>query len=562
MLSNKKKTFIECFYMLPEHRSENYNSILPEVDMALIKFLFSPNSDYFYSYEFQKMILFERCLGFSNSLLGLDLYEEKNPLTFLLYFTILLPFIFFLFLFFFDTKNCEYIKEFTLFGSLITLYYSFFVWFSFNYTVPGFQFFHSFIWSKEFHIKYSIGLDGLSLMFFLLTTFLMPFCILIGWDSINKKIKEYYMSLLLIEFLLLNVFTALDLIFFYIFFESVLIPMFLLIIIWGSRNRKIHAAYQFFLYTLFGSVLMLLGILKIYSEIGSTDIQLFLNTTFSKSTELILWLCFFFPFAVKIPMFPFHIWLPEAHVEAPTSGSVLLAGVLLKLGTYGILRILLPSFEFANLYFTPLVFTFAITGIIYSSCTTIRQIDLKKIIAYSSVAHMNFILIGLFSVNTVAISGSIFLMLSHGFVSSGLFLCVGILYDRYHTRLLTYYGGLISYMPVFGYFFLVLSFANIGFPGTSSFIGELLIILGAFNFNIIATILAGIGMITGACYGMWLYNRVLFGQVQFKRLRRFSDVNEREFFLLVLLFVFIIFTGIYPDPILDSYSLYSLSVSI
>lgn len=491
----------------------------------------------------------------------INVYEETNTLSYLILFIILIPLIFFILLFFFDEKKVNYIKEFALFGTLLTFFYSLFLWHTFNYTVPGFQFLHSFGWSEFLNIKYTIGLDGLSLMFFLLTVFLMPFCILISWDSVNKKIKEYYMVLLLIEFLLLNIFSVLDLVFFYIFFESVLIPMFLLIIVWGSRERKIHAAYQFFIYTLFGSVLMLLAIVYIYFNLKSTDIQVFLSSTFPKNIELILWLCFFFPFAVKIPMFPFHIWLPEAHVEAPTAGSVLLAGVLLKLGTYGILRLLLPSFEYANLYFTPLVFTFSIIGIIYSSCTTIRQIDLKKIIAYSSVAHMNFVLIGLFSVNSLAVSGSIYLMLSHGLVSSGLFLCVGMLYDRYHTRLLKYYGGLITYMPLFGFFFMFLSFANIGFPGTSSFVGELLITLGAFSFNIIATILSCIGMITGACYAMWLYNRVVFGQLQNNFLTKFSDINEREFYILTILFVFIIITGIYPNPILDTYSLYAISVS-
>jgi NADH-quinone oxidoreductase subunit M len=498
-------------------------------------------------------------LNFSGE--SLNVYEEVNTLSYLILFIIFIPLVFFLLLFFFDEKQINYIKEFSLFGTLLTIFYSFFLWHNFNYTVPGFQFLHSFGWSEFLNIKYTIGLDGLSLMFFLLTVILMPFCILISWDSVNKKVKEYYMALLLIEFLLLNIFSVLDLVFFYVFFESVLIPMFLLIIVWGSRERKIHAAYQFFIYTLFGSVLMLLAIVYIYFNLKSTDIQIFLTATFPKNIELILWLCFFFPFAVKIPMFPFHIWLPEAHVEAPTAGSVLLAGVLLKLGTYGILRLLLPSFEYANLYFTPLVFTFSIVGIIYSSCTTIRQIDLKKIIAYSSVAHMNFVLIGLFSVNSLAVSGSIFLMLSHGLVSSGLFLCVGMLYDRYHTRLLKYYGGLITYMPLFGFFFMFLSFANIGFPGTSSFVGELLITLGAFSFNIVATLLACIGMITGACYAMWLYNRVVFGQLQVTFLKKFSDINEREFYILTILFIFILITGIYPNPILDTYSLYAISVS-
>lgn len=475
---------------------------------------------------------------------------------------ILLPFFSSIFLFFIsEEKNYFFVKEFALVVSLFVLYFSLLLWLAMDYSTPGFQYINSFEWSFfSTGIRLTYGIDGLSLMFIVLTAFLMPFCILIGWDSIEKRIKEYYFSLLIIEFLLLNVFSILDLFFFYVFFESVLIPMFLLILVWGSRERKIHAAYQFFLYTLLGSVFMLLGIIYIYLEMGSCDIQMFLTYSFSKEAQFALWLCFFFPFAVKIPMFPFHIWLPEAHVEAPTSGSVLLAGVLLKLGTYGILRLLLPGFAYANNYFAPLVFTFAILGIIYSSCTTIRQIDLKKIIAYSSVAHMNFVLLGMFSLNSLAISGSIFLMLSHGLVSSALFLCVGILYDRYHTRLLKYYGGLIYYMPLFGFFFLFLSLANIGLPGTSSFIGEFLIMIGVFDYNMFACILGGLGMITGACYAMWLYNRVVFGDIQSKFFFKFSDLNEREFFILFIFFLFILITGIYPNIILDIFSLYCIDI--
>lgn len=468
----------------------------------------------------------------------------------------ILGFLFFSNYFSIDKMDADYIKEVALNASLLVLCCIFFLWLSFDHTVPGFQFVGGFNWLNFLHIRAVFGLDGISLMFILLTAFLIPFCILIGWESIIYKIREYLILLFVIEFLLFFVFISLDFIFFYAAFESVLIPMFILIVVWGSRERKIHAAYQFFLYTLIGSVLMLLGIIYIYKSLGTTNIQAFLNSTFTKKEELLLWICFFIPFAVKMPMFPFHIWLPEAHVEAPTAGSVLLAGILLKLGTYGVLRVLLPSFSYANIYFTPLVFTLAILGVIYSSCTTIRQIDLKKIIAYSSVAHMNFLLLGLFSLNSVGISGSIFLMLSHGLVSSGLFLCVGILYDRYHTRLLKYYGGLIFYMPIFGTFFLILSLANIGFPGTSSFIGELLIMIGAFNFNIVATLLGGIGLITGACYAMWLYNRVVFGELQEKFITKFCDLNLREFFILFFLCFFVILIGIYPLPFLDSYNLY------
>ena len=474
---------------------------------------------------------------------------------------IIIPLCFLLVGFFLDSKNELFIKKYTLFCTIFTFLSSLVLWYRFDYAKIGFQHVFELPWFllNGLEMNFIVGIDGVGLMFFLLTTFLMPICVLISWNSVTFRIKEYYLLLLLIEYLLLNVFVVLDLVFFYIFFESVLIPMFILIIVWGSRERKIHAAFQFFLYTLIGSVLMLLGILTIINYLGSSDIRILLTTNFSKNLELILWLCFFFPFAVKMPMFPFHIWLPEAHVEAPTAGSVLLAGILLKLGTYGVLRILLPSFPYANGYFTPLVFTFAILGIIYSSLATIRQIDLKKIIAYSSVAHMNFILIGLFSVDPIAISGSIYLMLSHGLVSSGLFICVGILYDRYHTRLLEYYGGLVNYMPLFSSFFLFLSLANIGFPLTSSFVGELLIMVGAFKFNAFAAILSGIGMITGACYAMWLYNRVVFGELKLKHLTKFSDLNFVEFLALFIICLFTLITGIYVNPILKTFELYSLS---
>lgn len=467
----------------------------------------------------------------------------------------------FIIIFFINSKDIESIKEYSLIGSFIVLFYVLILWLGFDNSFIGFQYISSFFWSETLNINFTVGIDFISLSFIVLTAILLPVCILASWENIYYKVKEYYLILLIIEFLLLIFFSVLDLIFFYIFFESILIPMFILILVWGSRERKIHAALQFFLFTLLGSIFMILGIIFVQSELGTTDIQIFINTEFSKDIQKLLWLTFFIPCAFKIPMFPFHIWLPEAHVEAPTAGSVLLAGVLLKLGTYGILRIILPTFDYANVFYTPLVFSFAIIGIIYSSFTTIRQIDLKKIIAYSSVAHMNFVLIGLFSINSIAISGSIFLMLSHGLVSSGLFLCVGILYDRYHTRLLKYYGGLIQFMPIFGFYFLFFSLANIGLPGTSSFIGELLIMVGAFNFNIFATILSGIGMITGACYAMWLYNRVVYWKVNYNFINKYSDLNLREFFILFYLTLMIIFIGIFPNFILDGFLLYSIDKS-
>lgn len=313
---------------------------------------------------------------------------------------------------------------------------------------------------------------------------------------------------------MLAVFCMLDLLLFYVFFESVLLPMFLIIGVWGSRERKIRAAYQFFLYTLIGSLFMLLAILLIYFQTGTTDLQVLFVSEFSLQRQLLLWFAFFASFAVKVPMIPVHIWLPEAHVEAPTSGSVILAGVLLKLGTYGFVRYSIPLFPEASVYFTPLIYTLSIIGVIYASLTTLRQIDLKKIIAYSSVAHMGFVTLGLFSLNVQGIEGALFLMLSHGFVASALFLCIGVLYDRTHTRLVKYYGGLVHVMPLFSVFFLIFTMGNLSLPGTSSFVGEFLILVGVFQTNPFVATFAATGMILGGAYSIWLYNRVVFGNLK------------------------------------------------
>jgi len=327
--------------------------------------------------------------------------------------------------------------------------------------------------------------------------------------------------------------------------------MFLIIGVWGSRERKIRAAYQFFLYTLIGSVLMLLAILFIYFQTGTTDLQVLLTVDFSEKRQILLWLAFFASFAVKVPMVPVHIWLPEAHVEAPTAGSVILAGILLKLGTYGFLRFSLPLFPLATVYFTPAVYTLSILGIIYASLTTLRQIDLKKIIAYSSVAHMGYVTLGLFSLNFQGIEGAILLMLSHGLVASALFLCVGILYDRHKTRLVKYYGGCVHVMPLFSFFFLIFTLGNISLPGTSSFIGELLVLIGSFQTNTFIAFLASTGMILGAGYSIWLYNRVVFGNFKPHFINTFSDINRREFFILLPFALGVLWMGIYPEVFMD-----------
>nr|YP_009755788.1 NADH dehydrogenase subunit 4 [Gonatozygon brebissonii]QIQ23066.1 NADH dehydrogenase subunit 4 [Gonatozygon brebissonii] len=436
--------------------------------------------------------------------------------------------------------------------SLITFIYSLFFWLQFENSTALFQFLETIDWLPTSNINFVLGLDGISVFFVILTTFLVPICILVGWSNIKNYKKEYIIAFLVLESFMIAVFCMLDLLLFYVFFESVLIPMFIIIGVWGSRQRKIQAAYQFFLYTLLGSLFMLLAILLIFFQTGTTDLQILLTTEFSERRQILLWIAFFASFAVKVPMIPVHIWLPEAHVEAPTAGSVILAGILLKLGTYGFLRFSIPMFPEATLYFTPFIYTLSVLAILYTSLTTIRQIDLKKIIAYSSVAHMNFVTIGMFSLNMQGIEGSILLMLSHGLVSSALFLCVGALYDRHKTRLVRYYGGLVSTMPIFSVIFLFFTLANMSLPGTSSFIGEFLILVGVFQRNSTIATLAAIGMILGAAYSLWLYNRVVFGNFKPNYIKKFSDLNRREVFIFLPFILGVFWMGIYPEIFLES----------
>jgi len=446
------------------------------------------------------------------------------------------------------------IQTFGLTVSLITFIYSLFFWIQFDNSTPHFQFVQTLYWLPYFNINCYIGLDGISLLFVILTTFLVPICILVGWSSIHQYKKEYVIAFLILESFMITVFCMLDLLLFYVFFESVLIPMFIIIGVWGSRQRKIRAAYQFFLYTLLGSVFMLLGILFILFQTGTTDLQILFTTEelLSERRQILLWLSFFASFAVKVPMVPVHIWLPEAHVEAPTAGSVILAGILLKLGTYGLLRFSIPMFPEATLYFTPFIYTLSVIAILYTSLTTIRQVDLKKIIAYSSVAHMNFVTVGMFSLNLQGIEGSILLMLSHGLVSSALFLCIGSLYDRHKTRLIKYYGGLASTMPIFAICFLFFTLANMSLPGTSSFVGEFLILVGVFQRNTLIATLAALGMILGAAYSLWLYNRVVFGVWKPMYLNQFADLNRREVCIFLPFIVGVIWMGVYPEVFLES----------
>nr|WNR49290.1 NADH dehydrogenase subunit 4 [Acorus tatarinowii] len=450
-------------------------------------------------------------------------------------------------LLFIPNSRIRLIRLIGLCVSLITFLYSLVLWIQFDPSTAKFQFVDNFSTTENIH--FVLGIDGLSLFFVILTTFLIPICILVGWDKVDSK--EYILSFLICEFIMIAVFCMLDLILFYVFFESVLIPMFIIIGVWGSRQRKIKAAYQFFLYTLLGSVFMLLAILLIFLQAGTTDLQILCSTEFSERRQILLWIAFFASFAVKVPMVPVHIWLPEAHVEAPTAGSVILAGILSKLGTHGFLRFSIPMFPEATLRSTPFIYTSSAIAIIYTSSTTSRQIDLKKIIAYSPVAHMNLVTIGISSPNIQGIGGSIPLMSSHGPVSPALFLCVGVLYDRHKTRLLSYYGGLVSTMPNLSTIFLFFTLANMSSPGTSSFIGEFPIFSGAFQRNSLVATVAALGMILGAAYSLWLYNRVVSGNIKNAFLHKFSDPNGREVSIFIPFIVGVVWIGVYPKVFPD-----------
>lgn len=454
------------------------------------------------------------------------------------------------FLLFIDKVNHKFIRNFSLFWSLVILNYTFLLLFFFDPCSTDFQLLTKSLWLNSININVFFGIDGLALVFIQLTAFLLPVCVLLCWNkSLTNQSKDYLIAFFLLEAILFGVFSSLDILCFYLLFEAVLIPMFLVISFYGSRQRRIRSAYMLFLYTLFSSLIMFLAILFIFFKFGTTDYLVLKTVTFDSFSEKLCWVAFFLSFAVKMPLVPFHIWLPEAHCEAPTSGSVILAGILLKLGGFGFLRYSIGLFSDASCFFTPFVFIISVLGIVYASLTTIQQIDLKKIIAYSSVGHMGVVTIGIFSSLHQSILGAIFLMISHGIVSGALFLCIGILYERHHTRIIKYYSGLLVTMPVFSTFFTIFIMANIGLPGTSSFVGEFLIIAGCLLTNSLAALFCASGMVLGGCYSLWLLNRLLFGNIKKYSINEYQDLTRIEFYYLLPYVFLTIFLGLYPEVV-------------
>jgi NADH-quinone oxidoreductase subunit M len=442
------------------------------------------------------------------------------------------------------------IRMIALWTTVITFVVSLLIWLYFDNADSGFQMVEKIDWLGN-GISYHMGVDGISMLFVILTTFLMPFSILASWDSIDIRVKQYMIAFLVLETLMIGVFCALDIVLFYVFFEAGLIPMFLIIGVWGGK-RRVYASFKFFLYTLAGSVLMLLAVMAMYWQAHTTDITQLLTFTFPEGMQKWLWLAFFASFAVKMPMWPVHTWLPDAHVEAPTAGSVILAAILLKMGGYGFLRFSLPMFPIASADFTPFVFTLSVVAIIYTSLVALMQEDMKKLIAYSSVAHMGYVTMGIFAMNAEGVQGALFQMLSHGLVSGALFLCVGVVYDRMHTREIAAYGGLVNNMPKYAVAFMVFTMANVGLPGTSGFIGEFLTLLGVFKVNTWVALFATSGVILSACYALWLYRKVIFGALTKESLKGLLDLSPREKTILYPLIVLVIFFGVYPAPVFNA----------
>ena len=444
-------------------------------------------------------------------------------------------------------RNARYMALWT---SIATFGVSLFIWFGFERGTHEFQFVEEAVWFPGYNINYKMGVDGISMLFVLLSTLLTPLCVLASWEAIQTRVKEYMIAFLVLETMMVGMFCALDFVLFYFFFEGVLIPMFLIIGVWGGE-RRVYSAFKFFLYTLAGSVLLLLALLAMYFEVGTTDVPTMLAHTFPAGMQTWLWLALFASFAVKIPMWPVHTWLPDAHVEAPTAGSVILAGVLLKMGGYGFVRFSLPMLPIASDFFTPLVITLSIMAILYTSLVALAQEDMKKLIAYSSVAHMGMVTLGTFTFTQQGIEGAMFQMLSHGVVSAALFLIVGVIYDRLHTRLIARYDGLVNRMPAYALIFMIFMLASVGLPGTSGFVGEFLVLVGIFQVNTWAALLATGGMILGAAYMLYLYRRVIFGAMTKPDLKSILDLKPREVAVFAPLLVLVFWMGIYPMSFLE-----------
>ncbi|MAF97882.1 MAG: NADH-quinone oxidoreductase subunit M [Micavibrio sp.] len=444
-------------------------------------------------------------------------------------------------------RNTKYVALYT---SLFTLAFGVFMYVNFDGSSAEFQFVERSSWLKPFGIGYHMGVDGISMFFVLLSVMLTPICIISAWDAIKKRVKEFMIAFLVLESFMIGTFCALDAVLFYVFFEGVLIPMFLIIGVWGGP-RRVYSSYKFFLYTLLGSVLMLVGLLVLFAQTGTTDIPTLMANPVATNLQYWLWLAFFASFAVKMPMWPVHTWLPDAHVEAPTAGSVILAGVLLKMGGYGFLRFSLPMFPEASAYFTDLVFWLSVIAIIYTSLIALVQEDMKKLIAYSSVAHMGFVTLGIFSVTTQGLEGAVFQMLSHGLISGALFLCVGVVYDRLHTRELSRYGGIVSNMPRYATIFMILMLGSVGLPGTSGFVGEFLILMGTFQADTVIATLAATGVVLGAAYMLMLYRKVVFGPRENRDALSMPDLNKREFYILLPLVALTLWLGVFPTMITD-----------
>ncbi len=465
---------------------------------------------------------------------------------------IFIPLLGSLFILLFRTNNNQSAIYISIFTSVVNFILALFLWYSFDRNFNGFQFVEEKDWIVGL-VNFKLGIDGISILFIVLTAFITPICIISCINSVKKRIKEFLIAILVLETFMIGVFCSLDLVIFYLFFEAGLIPMFLIIGIWGGP-RRVYSAFKFFLYTLCGSVLMLVAIITIYWITGTTDVLKIYEIKIPQEYQYLLWLAFFSSFAVKLPMWPVHTWLPDAHVEAPTAGSVILAAILLKMAGYGFLRFSIGMFPIASDYFVPFIYTLSIIAIIYTSLVALMQDDMKKLIAYSSVGHMGFVTLGIFTFTAQGIEGGMYQMLSHGLVSAALFLCVGVLYDRMHTRMINDYGGVVNILPKFSLLFIIFVLGGLGLPGTSGFVGEFLVLLGAFKKNYLVAILASIGVVLAAAYMLWLAKRVVFGEVKNDKIKALKDMNFSESFVLLLLIFSTLFFGFYPDPILDTIS--------